>query len=138
MPNEVLNILSISGQNNEIMLFINSVKTSKSNFDATNICSNCNIYNAGHWKISQNIASIEYITAWNPETEYLMKISKHFPNLTFENKYAECGYLLVGYDIIKNGTCNEHVMYDWDYSKALIIRKEVGFESDTDDDDISV
>ena len=55
-------------------------------------------------------ACISYVTAWNPNYEFISSLGLKFPNLTFELEYDEPLMELAGTFIVKNDTCDD---IDW-------------------------
>ena len=57
--------------------------------------------------------SVGYDTAWSPNVEFILSISKTFPNLSFTLEYEECGCQIAGEVKIQNGEELEHTPHPY-------------------------
>lgn len=71
--------------------------------------------------------SIGYDTAWSPNVEFILTISKAFPNLSFTLEYEECGCQIAGEVKIQNGEELEHTPHPY-YSVWFKLLEDNKFE----------
>ena len=65
------------------------------------------------WEYHDLMAQISFITAWCPPEEYIVTISKLYPNLTFTLQYVEHGLQFCG-DIVANNGVSYNTDLDYE------------------------
>jgi hypothetical protein len=87
-------------------------------------------YEIGNWEDIDGGSEISYQTAWVPATEWLLKVSKMYPTLTFKHSFADEGGSFLGYEVIQNGEVIDSMDMEWDSEDGINLRKELGVYHD--------
>lgn len=145
MPNNTANILTVVGDNEQRKLFTeqidgdNGVITFASlrpmpegkdwySWNTEHYGTKWEPYEISEWvhNYEENYQQISYQTAWNAPLVFYLFASKLFPELQFEQEYADEGGYFLGGCHIKNGEITKKYDYDWDSLAGITLRKKLG------------
>ena len=87
-----------------------------------------------HYDGDKSYANFQYQSAWGPITEGLLKISKLFPGLLFEERYSEAGMCFRGINLIRDGEIVEQDYQDYSFGgyTGTSIKREITDDEDTE------
>jgi len=71
-------------------------------------------------------ATFSYDTAWSPASQYFLRISPKFPELTFCHFFADEGGGFLGWEKFCNGECVEEQDLEWDSDEGIELRERLG------------
>jgi len=67
-----------------------------------------------------------FYTAWSPPSEYLATVSKRYPEVSFEQEFADEGGGFLGSQTFVNGEVTQEEQLGWDSKSGIVLRKKLG------------
>ncbi len=147
MPNYIITILTIFGK--DLQKFIKDIKGTQTidfnqlyplpegvywyDWQTQHWGVKWNAGSIGEWTIDNNMAYINYHTAWSPATNFYMHVSKQY-DLTFKQEFADECQNFIGFNTIKNGKLIEEVDMVWHSPEAIALRQKLDMEEYDEDD----
>lgn len=95
-------------------------------------------YHAGQWDLSHSgkklVAVIRYHTAWSPPRDFLIHASEEFPDIVFENSFADEGGSFLGMTTYERGRVVSEENIEWNSSPGITFRKSLGVYFDENEE----